>query len=95
MKQEWFVVLAVIALAVIAGRWAAAGEVDTSPPELPTSTAPAVWGTPDVSTPVPPPTALPYPYPPSPLPQPSPYPAPYPAASLGEPDEVYIPFVGR
>ena len=64
----------------------AAADGRTSPPELPTATAPMVEGTPDTSTPIapyPPPPGDPYP-PPYPPPGDG-YPAPYPAP-------VYLPF---
>ena len=57
-----------VALAILAGLFVAVVLADTgpalSPPELATYTPPAPHGTPDLSTPVLPPTPDPYPYPP-------------------------------
>lgn len=58
----------------------AAADGRTSPPELPTSTAPAPWGTP--STPI-------APYPPPGDPYPAPYPPP---PSDPYPAQIYLPF---
>ena len=91
---RYAVAAVLVALAILAGLFAAAVMADDtprlSPPELATYTPASPHGTPDLSTPVLPATATVGPYPPPGTPPPGPYPA---SSGKAYGERVFVPVV--